>query len=346
MDTEILSDTQNYFFRGLPPLITIGTASDRYRGWVGQIYSESLYAGRVTSRPKKVGKSSFREEVLPVDSLREYFRHFRVLEIDYTFYSPLVQNATPTRTAATLAEYAKYMRPDDRVFLKVPQIFFARVLRRGKAFIPNETYLAPEPFIKQFHEPASALLGPRLKGFIFEQEYQRSGERLHPEEFARDIAGFFESIPRDTRYHVELRTEAYLSPPVFEVFSAFGVGQVLSHWTWLPNLARQFQKAGNRFIHAGGQAVVRLMTPMGVRYEDAYARAFPFDKVLDDLLQPSMVSQTAKLLRAGIDQGVEVNVIVNNRSGGNAPDIARGLIQRFMEFGGKEAGSGPAAEEK
>jgi uncharacterized protein YecE (DUF72 family) len=32
-----------------------------------------------------VGKT-FIEEVLPVDSVQEYFEHFPVLEIDFTFY--------------------------------------------------------------------------------------------------------------------------------------------------------------------------------------------------------------------------------------------------------------------
>ncbi len=32
---------------------------------------------------------------------------------------------------------------------------------------------------------------------------------------------------------------------------------------------------------------MRLMTPHGMRYEEAYARAFPFDRLVDGLASPS-----------------------------------------------------------
>lgn len=77
----------------------MGTASDRYSGWVAQIYSEPRYQGRMVKRSKKIGGRSFEEVVLPVDSVREYFDHFEILELDYTFYSVLLDAAgEPTRT--------------------------------------------------------------------------------------------------------------------------------------------------------------------------------------------------------------------------------------------------------
>lgn len=330
MSLENPFDAEKYMFRGIHPGISIGTASDRYAGWIGQIYSDGLYDGRIISRTKRVGKNSFRERVLPIDSVREYFQHFQVLEIDYTFYAPLIENSRPTPCAGTLTQYASHMGPEDRVFLKAPQIFFAQKLRRGKDYVRNESYLDPESFTRGFYEPAVQLLGSRLKGIIFEQEYQRFGDRVTPPEFARNLDVFFTNIPADNRFHVEVRTEAYLSEPVFSVFRKHGIGHVLSHWTWLPDLRRQFATAGGRFLHAGGQAIIRLMTPLGIRYEDAYAKAFPFDRLIEDMLQPGMIPQTAEFMRTGIGQSVEVNVIINNRAGGNAPRIAQQLAGTFV----------------
>lgn len=330
MDEEDF-DPQRFLFRGLHPSVSIGTASDRYRGWIGQIYTEESCKGRVTSRTNKVGKNSFREEVLPIDSVREYFRHFRVLEIDYTFYAPLVEQGKSTPCARTLAEYARHLGPGDHVFLKTPQMFFARKVWRGKDFVPNENYLAPEAFTRQFYRPSIEILGRALKGFIFEQEYQRRDARVPPVHLAGELNAFFEAVPQDSRYHIELRTEAYLCKPVLDVLRKHGIGQVLSHWTWLPNLKRQYARAGGDFINSGGQTVIRLMTPLGIRYEDAYARAFPFDRIVEDLLQPGMVPQTAELMWKAIGQGKEVNVLINNRSGGNAPLIARRLALKFAE---------------
>jgi uncharacterized protein YecE (DUF72 family) len=332
MDGKNSFDIDKFLFRGIHPRVSIGTASDRYRGWIGQIYSEGLYDDRMIARTNRVGKNSFREKVLPIDCVGEYFQHFHVLEIDYTFYAPLVEKSQPTPCARTLGEYAMHMGPEDRVFLKAPQMFFAQKLRRAKDYVINESYLAPEAFTRQFYEPAIQLLGPKLKGIIFEQEYQRFGDRVTPPEFAQDLDAFFKNIPKDRRYHVEVRTEAYLAEPVFDVFRKYGIGRVLSHWTWLPNLKRQFARTGGRFIDAGGQTIIRLMTPLGIRYEDAYAKAFPFDRLIEDMVQPGMIPQTAELMREGIGQDVEVNIIINNRAGGNAPLIAQELARRFISL--------------
>jgi len=78
--------------------------------------------------------------------------------------------------------------------------------------------------------------------------------------------------PQDIRYHLELRTDLYLRDPVFEIPEKHGVGQVLSHWTWLPPLRKQLAKADGKFFNAGKHGVVRLLTPWRMRYEDSFDR--------------------------------------------------------------------------
>lgn len=330
-------DTKNFLFKALHPDIFLGTASDRYAGWIGQIYSENLYSGKIGRRTKKVGGKSFIEEVLPVESVREYFEHFRVLEIDYTFYRPLIDaKGQATQNFHVLRSYRQQMAPGDHAVLKVPQMVFARKIRSGSGYAENRDYLNPDLFKDSFHAPALELMGENLKGFIFEQEYQRKEERSSPDRLAEDLDRFFSALPRDERYHIELRTESYLVDPVFEVLEKHGIGQVLSHWTWLPPLEKQFERARGRFFNSGREAVIRLMTPRGTRYEDAYALAHPFNRLVEGMLQPSMVEETVNLMRQGIDAGIRVNVLVNNRAGGNAPLIASQIAERF------EAGSAPA----
>jgi len=324
-------DPENFRFRGLHPAIYLGTASDRYAGWIGQIYSENLYHGRITKRTNKVGGKSFQEQVLPVASVAEYFQHFRILEIDYTFYSPLLdEKGEATHCFHVLRSYRDHLQENDFLLLKVPQMFFAQKLRRGGTYLENPRYLSSEAFIRQFYQPAREVLGANLRGFVFEQEYQRSKERTPVEDLAGALDDFFTALPKDHRYHIELRTEMYLSAPMFNVLEKHGIGQVLSHWTWLPPLSKQFAGAGCRFLNAGKQAVVRLMTPIGTRYEEAYAKAHPFDKLIDGMLQPAMVNETCRLMSAAIEAGVEMNLIINNRAGGNAPQIAQLVAQRFM----------------
>jgi uncharacterized protein YecE (DUF72 family) len=311
----------------------LGTASDRYAGWLGQIYSQERYAGRITRRTNTVGGKSFVEGVLPVDSVREYFEHFRVLEIDYTFYRPLLEkDGSPSQNHHVLSKYRQYITERDLLILKTPRLVFAQKVRRGGKFLENEDYLNAEIFTRQFYEPAVNLLGPTLNGFIFEQEYQRKQDRTPVKEMAEALDRFFGATPKDHRYHIELRTEQYLSTPIFKVLEKYGVGLVLSHWTWLPPLPKQFAKAGRAFFNSGRQCIVRLMTPMGIRYEDAYAKAHPFDKLIDGMLQPEMVADTVRLMRVGVEEDVQTNVIVNNRAGGNAPLIARQIAMRFLEM--------------
>jgi hypothetical protein len=213
--------------------------------------------------------------------------------------------------------------------LKAPQLIFARKLLRQGKYVDNEQYLNPGVFVKQFYKPATQLLGPWLQGIVFEQEYQRKGNRVSPEEHAAELDAFFGAIPEDNRYHVEFRTEALLNGPLFKVLEGYGAGQVLSHWTWLPPLSKQFSLSGKRFLNRNS-CIIRLMTPIGMRYEDAYARAHPFNALIRGMQSPGMVPDTAQLIKRGIEEKVRMNVIVNNRSGGNAPLIARQIATQFL----------------
>jgi len=223
------------------------------------------------------------------------------------------------------------LKKGDAVILKVPQVITAQKLRRGSTYADNESYLNPDIFTRQFYEPAVDVLGPVLTGFIFEQEYQRKQDRTPIRHMAQQLDAFFAAIPNDTRYHIELRTESYLTRPVFEVLQKHGIGQVLSHWTWLPSLRKQFTKADGIFFNAGRSCVIRLMTPIGMRYEAAYEKAHPFDKLVERMLRHEMVEDAVSLMKTGISEHIQTNMLINNRAGGNAPLIAQRIAQRFME---------------
>ena len=81
----------------------------------------------------------------------------------------LEKDGKPTQNYHVLRKYREQMEEADSVILKVPQIIFARTLRRGGAFVENEAYLDTGIFTDQFYKPALEILGPTLSGFIFEQ---------------------------------------------------------------------------------------------------------------------------------------------------------------------------------
>jgi hypothetical protein len=102
---------------------------------------------------------------------------------------------------------------------------------------------------------------------------------------------------------------------------------VFSHWTWLPPLRKQLAKVRAEFFNAGNQVVIRLMTPLDMAYNESYAKAFPFDKIIPDMLDPEMIEDTAKSVNAARKDWAQVNLIINNRAGasqgkGNGPPEA------------------------
>ena len=125
-----------FVFKEIHPQVLVGTASDRYAGWLGQIYSENRY--KISRRKKKVGGKAFEEEVLPVESVAEYFRHFSILEVDFTFYRLLLDaDREPTSNYRLLKTYRRYLEDKARIILKVPQAVFSRNLWRQGKFIKN-----------------------------------------------------------------------------------------------------------------------------------------------------------------------------------------------------------------
>jgi hypothetical protein len=67
-----------------------------------------------------------------------------------------------------------------------------------------------------------------------------------------------------------------------------------------------------------------------MRYEDAYLKAYPFDGLVEGMLQPEMVLETIEIMRAAIEHRGLINVIINNRAGGNAPLIAIHIAEKFI----------------
>jgi hypothetical protein len=52
------------------------------------------------------------------------------------------------------------------------------------------------------------------------------------------------------------------------------------------------------------------MTPLGLKYEEAYAQAFPFNMLFEETMQQEMVAETAELRWRGLKQGVKINICV------------------------------------
>lgn len=324
-----------YALKGLHPALRLGTASDRYAAWIGQIYPDH-YRDRVSKRRRTLGGESYTEETVPVDSVAHYFEHFDVLELDFTFYRPLLSGGQATPSLFTLQRYAEHLPDGAVVYVKAPQVYCAPTLGHGRGRSENDRYLNVEGYRGDFLDPLVRTLGDRLGGVLFEQEYRRKGDSPGPEAFVAEIGPFFDALPDAApQHHLEVRSGHLLADPYHSFLRDGGLGQVFSHWTWLPPLREQVRDAGYRFTARDGNVVVRLLTPLRRKYADAYAQTYPFDATVPELAESAgtrrMIEDAADIARLAADAGAVVNVMANNRAYGNAPNLAVEVARAALE---------------
>jgi uncharacterized protein YecE (DUF72 family) len=339
MSSPSLSDRRTaadaYDFRSTHPNVRFGTASDRYGGWLGQIYPADPYANQLSTRSRSLGGNTFQEQKVPIESVRHYFQHFQVLELDFTFYRPLLETGEPSSSYFVLSNYAEHAPDDAAFYLKAPQMYFARTLHRGGEFVDNSRFLDADAYIQTFHEPALDILGDRLEGLIFQQEYQRVADSPDPSANVDQLDTFFSALPSNAQPHLELRSSHLLTDRYFDWLDTRGLGHVFSHWTWLPAIREQWARCGERFTAADDQGVARLLTPRDMKYADAYAAAHPFDAPVSELAETQqahdMVLDATALAYQAEAQGTLLNIMANNRAWGNAPELARTIAHRILE---------------
>ena len=339
-EAEARALIEEYKFRDLSPVVRFGTASDRYAGWIGQIYPEH-YEQEVSSRSRKLGGDTYKERTVPIHSVVDYFDHFGVLELDFTYYRSLLDpDGEPTNNYFVLEQYASLAPDNAQFFLKAPQSCFTRTLRRSRGgevtYEENPEFLNASFYNARFLEPAMSILGDRLLGVIFEQSYQRVSDSPPFEQHLAELDGFFADIPPSIQSHIEIRSPHLLTPPYFAWLESKGIGFVFSHWTWLPALRAQWKQCGGRFSAADGNSIVRLLTPLRLTYAKAYAQAFPFDKPVDAIVNSKggkdMILDVTALAFQASSQKATLNIIANNRAWGNSPKLAQAVATSLLDF--------------
>jgi hypothetical protein len=67
-----------------------------------------------------------------------------------------------------------------------------------------------------------------------------------------------------------------------------------------------------------------------MKYEDSYAKAFSFDKLIDRMLDPRIIETTIQLIKQELRRERRIAIITNNRAGGNGPLIAQSIATRLL----------------
>lgn len=337
---ERRAEADRYDFRRLHPLLSFGSASDRYAAWIDQIYPRDVWAGEVTTRSKRIAGETLDERLLPIASVEDYFLHLPTLELDFTYYAPLLSaTGKPGPGVFTLEQYAEHAPAGARFVVKAPQAFVARRVRRSAGgrvqYVDNPEFLDARGFRSRFLEPLSRALGSKLAAIVVEQPYERARDSPPPDAFVAEWDTFVRELP-EAPLHLEIRSAHLVSPAFTEWLARRGLGFSFSHWQWLPPLKDQWATVGERFTSDTGEAVLRLMQPREMTYDESFRLAYPFEAPHPALSATrdarEMVAGAVALMYRAIASGTRLHVIGNNRAWGNTPELLRTLAHRFLDF--------------
>jgi uncharacterized protein YecE (DUF72 family) len=289
----------------ISPLIRFGTSTWAYEGWQGLVYKHSYPPRR------------FRSECLAEYARYEYegCRLFRTVGFDFTFYGPA--------TTRQLAHYSSQVPTDfvacSKVWEELTVPAYSGHPRHGSRAGSNPFFLNADYFQEQVLAPYASVFQPHTGPFIF--EFQRTLD-LESEDFLKRLDNFLGRLPKEWEYAVEVRHERLLTREYHSVLTIHGVAHVYNHWTHMPGLSEQHGLMNEAFT--APFVMFRLLTPRGVRYEDAVRRYKPYRDIVQSL--PEMRGDTVKLVKQAVAEHRRAYVLVNNRSEGSAPRTIQALF--------------------
>lgn len=284
----------------VPEQVLFGTSTWTYPGWTGLVYHRAY--------PKSAPAARM---------LQEYARFplFRTVGIDSSFYRP--------PSPQTLTSYARALPEGFPCVSKVWEqitIHTHSGQRDGPRGQRNPDFLNADRFLAEMYEPYLSHFRRHMGPFVF--EFQAS--RLESEDFVNRLDGFFDRLPRDGQYAVEVRNEEYLTPAYFAVLREHGVAHVFNSWTRMPTIGTQLDLPGSvtsSFILA------RALLRPGRTYDEAVDAFAPYDRIREP--NPELRWDIARLIDRAQVMRVPAYILVNNRAEGSAPrtimEIVRGL---------------------
>jgi uncharacterized protein YecE (DUF72 family) len=299
--------------RRIPPAVRFGTSTWTYDGWAGDVYQRQ-YRGAEPAR-----------------RLEEYARYplFGTVGMDSAFYDPPSEEV--------LAAYARALPPGFPCVSKVWDRITARRLsgdrRWGQlAGMVNPDFLNAQLFTDAVLLPHAHAFRDHAACFVFEFQAMRGRDLPDPTVWADELSGFFQRLPRDFRYAVELRDPELLTDLHGAVLGSYGVAHVFNSWAEMPPIGAQLALP---WTFTADFTVARALLKPGRPYADAVRLFEPYARVKEEL--PELRADLVRLIDETVRRRIEAFILVNNRAEGNAPGTIRGIVEQLGERG---AGSG------
>ena len=279
----------------LPPEIRFGASSWNYPGWRGLVYHREYEGRGVSAR-----------------MLEEYaaFPLFRTVGIDSSFYAP--------PTEAVLEAYASHLPPGfpcvSKVWNQITVQTFSKAQDKARGGKVNPDFLNPDVFLEAVYEPYRRHFAGHAGPFVFEFQAIGRGSGVTAERFTERLDEFFDALPREGMYAVEIRNEEFLTPAYFAVLREHGVAHVFNSWTRMPPIGDQLDLPG---AVSGPFIVARALLQPGRTYDEAVDAFAPYDRIQDP--SPPLRRDLVRLIETAVRTRIPAYLLVNNRAEGSAP---------------------------
>jgi uncharacterized protein YecE (DUF72 family) len=235
----------------------------------------------------------------PADYLAFYATKFDSVEVDSTFYR--------TPSVSTVKGWEAKTPPGFVFAAKVPQ-----VITHEKVLIDCDTEF------KQFVD-AMDLLGDKLGPLLLQFGFFNKTAFVGVNDFLARLIPFLKKLPKDHKFAVEIRNQAWLVPQFVEALRERGVALALIDQSWMPTAGQWFEKFDP--ITANFTYVRWLGDRKGIEAETKV-----WDKVIVD--RRAELSEWAEVLEKVYKRKIRIYTYANNHYAGFGP----ATVEMFREL--------------
>jgi len=282
----------------LPDNIKIGTCSWKYDSWKGLVYSDN------------VGK----------DYLREYSKHYDLVEVDQWFWS-LFKDKVVLPKPDVVAEYVASVPKDFRFSIKVPNAITLTHQYGKGALKPNPNFLSND-----LMEDFLQLLSPMFKqvnSLIFQFEYLNKQKMPDQSVFQERLQEFCQNLPPKFHYCIEIRNQNYLNNRYFEFLETNKLSHVFMQGYWMPSI---FQVYGHFKDYIKRHTVIRLHGPDRKGMEQLAKTKW--NAIVDP--KDGELHNLSNMIHSLLAKEVKVTLNVNNHYEGSAPMTIDRFVKLFL----------------
>lgn len=281
--------------------LSIGTCSWKFPSWNGLVYSS----------PE------------PPSYLAEYAGKYQTVEIDQWFWSLFGTDTIRLPDPGDVARYLGDVGEKFRFALKAPNsVTLTHLYRQASrdAGKENPHFLSPE-LMRRFLERVAPMRG-RVSSLMLQFEYLNKQKMSGFSELISRLDAFFQEVPRDWPWAVEIRNPNYLKRPYFQFLKDRGVSHVFAHGYYMPPA---YETYGALREEVTGSTVIRLLGWDRKGIEETTKKRW--DSVVDP--RDEELDRIAWMVGDLLSRGVDVAVYVNNHFEGSAPKTIERLNARL-----------------